>query len=355
MNKCCFITGATGFIGKRLTKQLAESGYKVKCLTRANSKREALLKFGVDFIDGDLTSLDALRRGAENCDSVFHLAGLTRESRRGDFQVVNCEGTRNVARACAEVGVGRLVHVSSLAAAGAAIKESNVTRGEEEYAPYRLRKETDLSKPISPYGKSKRDAENALLDYVDKTSTVVLRPPYVFGEGDMLSLELYKMAKRKGIFVNPGYIDRFYSFVYVGDLVNALVALSEGGERLAQTSFAPIGSNQCLGEGVYFPTCPKAIKFSKFGALIGRAYGRERVKVIKVPPLGVIGAGVYGEIVKTLRHKPAALDWNKAVEAVCGPWICSGDKLIGSGVIIDPDLEEKIARAARWYEKEGLL
>ncbi len=356
MTKTCFVTGATGFVGKRLIARLVEEGYQVKCLVRSTAKRAALQEYGVEFVDGDLDDVAALRRGISGVDVVFHVAGLTRETHSGDFQRVNVGGTRNVVSVCAEVGVGRLVYVSSLAGAGIAIKAgNNVPADEKEYAPYRKRRETDLPKPISPYGRSKRAAETALLEYADKVSTVVVRPPYVFGEGDLASRELYKMVKRDGVIVIPGYIDYYYSFVHVDDLVGALVVLSERGERLERTSIASLGHGLCAGEGIYFPACPTAIKFSHFGTLIGRGYGRERVSAINVPPMGVLGTGVYGEIVKTFLHKHAALDWNKAVEAVRGPWICSGAKLAELGVKIDPALDEKIARAARWYEKERLL
>ncbi|MBR4751312.1 MAG: NAD-dependent epimerase/dehydratase family protein [Thermoguttaceae bacterium] len=358
MNETFFITGATGFIGRRLARRLVESGKRARCLARSTSRREELAALGVEFVDGDLNDLDALRRGAEGCAGVFHAAGLTRELRKGDFMAVNCVGTRNVAQACVDAGTPRLVAVSSLAGAGIAPKaSSDAPNDEATYAPYRLRREFDLPKPISPYGKSKLASERALLEFADKLEITVLRPPYVFGEGDLLSLELFKMAKQKGIMVLPGYIDCYYSFVYVDDLVEIMVAAAERGERLDQNSLTPDATgSRCSGKGVYFPAGPTNLRFSEFGLAIGRAFGRKKIATIKIPPMGVLGTGVYGEIYKAVTHKYAALDWNKAVEAVRGPWICSGEKAIRElGVSIEPGLDEKIAIAARWYESAGLL
>ena len=77
---------------------------------------------------------------------------------------------------------------------------------------------------------------------------------------------------------------------------------------------------------------------------------------IRVPPLGVLGAGVYGEIYKRVRGKIPPFDLNKAIEAVRGPWICSGAKAAAQlGVDFGSELDGKIARAAKWYEREGLL
>lgn len=355
MSETCFVTGGSGFIGLRLAERLVARGKRVKCLVRATSKRDALRRLGVEFVEGGLDDYESLLRGVDGCDRVFHLAGLTRELRSGEFHRVNCEGTRNVARACSEVGVERLTSVSSLAAAGIGVKEKGVEK-KEGYSPYRLRVETDLPRPISPYGRSKRAGELALCEYAEKTSIVVIRPPYVFGEGDYLSLQLFKMVKTGGKIVIPGYIDYYYSFIHVDDLVDALCVVSERGERLTTTSFSALEDGKsCSGRGVYFSACPKPIRFSEFGTLIGRGYGREKVFAINVPPMGVLGTGVYGEIVKAFRHKHAALDWNKAVEAVRGPWICSGDKLTTDlDFTIEPALDEKIARVAQWYERQGL-
>lgn len=359
VNETFFITGATGFIGRRLAERLVKSGKRVKCLARATSRREGLTELGVEFVDGSLDDLDSLRRGVDGCDGVFHAAGLTRELRKGDFLAVNSGGTQNVAQACVDRGCPHMVFISSLAGAGIAPKISKgASDGVSAYAPYRLRHESDVPKPISPYGRSKAAAEKALLEFADKLEISALRPPYVFGEGDMLSLALFKMAKHKGVFVSPGYIDYYYSFVYVDDLVSIITAAMERGERLEKDSLTPSKQNsaQCSGKGIYFPACPTPIRFSKFGAVIGGAYDRDKIGVIKIPPMGVLGTGVYGEIVKAIKGRHADLDWNKAVEAVRGPWICSGEKAINElGVSVGSDLEEKIAKTARWYEEKGLV
>lgn len=375
MKKTVFVTGATGFVGGRLAERLTEAGARVRCLARPTSNRRRLATLGVEFVDGDLTDRTALRRGVEGADVVFHLAGLTREARRGDFDAVNRIGSRNVAEVCAEVGKGSgkaptLVLVSSLAGAGPAPKREKTEKADDgdiadfaesaDFDGRRLKRETDVPNPISPYGRSKLAGEREILRFADATPTTIVRPPYVFGAGDVLSLELYKMAKERGVFLVPGYLDRFYSFVAVDDLATLLIAAAERGERAEPSSLDPIptaakggGSARCSGRGVYFATSARPIRFSEFGAAIGDAFGR-KPKTIKIPPLGVLGTGVYGEIVKIVAKKTPPFDWNKAVEALRGPWVCSGEKAARElGVRFETPLAEQFAAAVDWYRREG--
>ena len=360
MSATYFITGATGFIGHCLTRKLVERGARVKCLVRPTSNRDDLrLLPNVEFVEGDLKDGAALASGVADVDGVFHLAGLTRENRSGEFMEVNCGGTTDLARYCARSGRRpTFVFVSSLSAAGVAQRGDAISgqSGERLYELCRRKRETDYPRPISPYGRSKFAAEQNLQDYAEKFPITIVRPPYVFGERDMASSPLFEMAKRFGNFVNPGWKDRYFSFVYVEDLADVLIAAMERGERLTATSLTPTQDSDaraefCSGRGIYFATAPEPIPFSEFGRMIGRAYGRKRVRVFRTPPLVVFGVGFYGEMCKSFKRGGVAMDFNKAIEALRGPWICSGVKAAEQlGATISPDLESKIARVALWYE-----
>ena len=357
MAQTYFVTGATGFIGRRLAQRLLHSGARVRLLVRSEARAADLQALGAEIIVGDLFCEDAIARGVRECDAVLHLAGLTREQKRGDFQRVNVLGTRAIADACRRADrVPTLVYVSSLASAGRAPR-AEPTDANERYGANRLMRETDAPRPISSYGRSKYDAEQALLTYALETPITIVRPPYVFGEGDLVSAKLYAMAKRRGNFVVPGWKDRFYSFVYVDDLVDVLLASVDCGERLTPNSLELIADapERCSGVGIYFASSPRPIRFSEFGRFVGRAYGREKMRIFKIPPLGVLGAGAWGEFVKSIFHCVPSFDWNKSIEALRGPWICSSAKARDQlGVELKDDLALQFAAAARWYEEQGM-
>src|SRR5574340_729751 len=90
------VTGATGFIGSNLVKELLNRGYKVTCLARRTSDLRSLEGLDVSFVYGDCTDKDSLRQLPVNCSHVFHLAGLTKAKKEEDFFVANAIGTENL-------------------------------------------------------------------------------------------------------------------------------------------------------------------------------------------------------------------------------------------------------------------
>src|SRR5690242_1669722 len=113
------VTGATGFIGSRLTERLAQRGDDVTCLVRPTSKRQSLEALNVRFVLGDVRDPEAARSAVRGAEVVYHLAGLTSAFHARDLMTVNGAAFRNVADACAEQSQPpTVVLISSLAAAG---------------------------------------------------------------------------------------------------------------------------------------------------------------------------------------------------------------------------------------------
>jgi uncharacterized protein YbjT (DUF2867 family) len=108
------LTGATGFIGRRLAGLLIGRGYAVRCLVRDAARARALLPPEAELAQGDMTDAASLRAAAAGAAAVVHLAAL--KSDEPDIAAVNVGGARNLVEACKGAGVRRVINVGSQAA-----------------------------------------------------------------------------------------------------------------------------------------------------------------------------------------------------------------------------------------------
>ena len=173
MNNSVFITGASGFIGGKITERLLGEGRRVRVLSRRPLPQ--LEKLGAEVIPGDLDNIEALRRGCTGSDTVFHAAGRVGVwGSRREFFHVNVTGTQNVIAAGREAGVSRLVYTSS----PSVVYTGGHLAGINESAPLCFRA------PCG-YPTSKAAAERAVLAaHGPRLATIALRPHLVWGPGD---------------------------------------------------------------------------------------------------------------------------------------------------------------------------
>jgi dihydroflavonol-4-reductase len=110
-----FITGATGFIGRTLTRSLLARGEGVRILARSAAKARALFGDQAEIVVGDLADAGALARGCRGIERVYHVAGSYRFGlrHRRELWSTNVDGTENLLRAAQGAGVARVVHLSS--------------------------------------------------------------------------------------------------------------------------------------------------------------------------------------------------------------------------------------------------
>lgn len=164
------VTGATGFIGGRLTEVLVGLGVPVVALVRTWSAAARISRLPVTMLPGDVLDLDAVRRAMAGCDVVYHCAVDWRGGGRQN-RLSSAKGTRNVLQAAADAGVARVVFLSTVGVFGRSPAKTLLT--EDEPTPH----------TGDDYGDGKIDAERAALEAhrARGLPVVILRPTIVYG------------------------------------------------------------------------------------------------------------------------------------------------------------------------------
>lgn len=225
-DKRVLVTGATGFIGGRLSERLvAEENVRVRALVRTPGKADRLASSGMEIVQADVTDQDSLRRAVEGCQVVFHCAALMHdaEADADGFRRVNVEGVRNMLEAAAEASLERFVLTSSIAVYGISPKQ-----GTRETDPHQL---TGMS-----YSDSKIEAEQVALGHHKKTGTplIIIRPANVYGpRSSFWTVELLMMIKSNKLMLIDGG-SGMANQVYIDNLVDAMILAAENDQAVGE-------------------------------------------------------------------------------------------------------------------------
>jgi len=194
------VTGATGFVGGRLTTLLCRAGIEVRASGHPADPTDDLDRLGCEYHPVDLTDGDAVARLVEDVEAVFHVAALTTFQPRLYARQwrVNVDGTRHVLEACRRAGVKRLVYTSTVNTLGI---PAPGTLGDED-TPF------DWGRYALGYMDSKRAAEALVTDAArEGMHTVCVLPGTMFGPGDrFFSAGTYVREAAKGrlVLAPPG-------------------------------------------------------------------------------------------------------------------------------------------------------
>ncbi len=220
MAKAAFVTGGSGFIGGRLIDRLTADGWSVRALARSDASAAAVAARGAEPVRGDLGERDSMASGAEGCDVTFHLAAhLGDWGPWEEFERGNVVGTQNALAASEAAGVGRFVHCGTEAALMAGDPLVDV----DETAP--LRPDSK-----APYPATKARAELAVRNANrEGFETVVIRPRFVWGEGDTTLIPVMVEMIEKGRFAWIGGGRNMTSITHVSNVVEGLVLGAERG------------------------------------------------------------------------------------------------------------------------------
>jgi nucleoside-diphosphate-sugar epimerase len=315
------VTGGSGFIGSHLVDRLCCGGERVRCLLRR--KNYASLPPQAAAVFGELISGAGLEEALQGVDTVIHLAGVTKALTVDDYYAGNARATENLARAVKGRAI-RLLHVSSLAAAGPSV---NATPLGEDAAP----------RPVTHYGKSKLEAEQVVRDLLP--DAVIVRPPVVYGPRDT---DVFRILKplTQGIAFQIGGAERWFSAIYVKDLVEGLITAGRAAAAAGRT---------------YFLANSNPVSWSELRAATARITGR-KARILRVPSPVAYAAGWCAEMGAHIAGKPGIISREKVREAQCSHWTCDTRRAAEEiGFEARTALDAGLAETLAWYREAGWL
>ena len=237
-----FITGGSGFIGRRLVAMLVAQGAEVLALAHSARSERLLAELGATVVPGDIMDVASMRGAMAGCDLVYHLAAIL-ELGNADpvrMEMINVAGTRKVLSLAHELGVPRIIYTSSLAVLGDTHGEL-ATESFQPQGPFLT--EYDRTKWLAHY-------QVALPLILKGAPIVILMPGVVYGPGDQSILAQLMARFYFGKLPFVPAPTSAYTFAHVEDVVEAHLLAAEKGRP--GESYILAGPAVSLGELLNF-------------------------------------------------------------------------------------------------------
>ena len=174
-----FITGATGFVGGRVARQLVAAGHDVVAVVRSPEKAKDLAALRITLHKGDVTDKESMRAPMTGVDGVFHIAGWYKVGTRNkdEGQRINVDGTRNVLELMEELKIPTGVYTSTVAI-------NSDTGGKLVDENYRF-----SGTHLSAYDRTKAEAHQVAEQFIARgLALVIVQPGLIYGPGDTSSV-----------------------------------------------------------------------------------------------------------------------------------------------------------------------
>ena len=205
------VTGATGFIGYEVAKQLSQKGYKPRLMVRRPLRGFLLKSLDAELMQADLSQPRGLERVLDSIYTVIHLGARAalEPARRIRSSIV--EGSVNLMRAAIDAGVKTFVYPGTI-----------LVYGEQ---PKPINQDTE-SAPLTDYGRAKLEAETILAKMAEEAhiSFTSVRLSHTYGVNSLLFDQI-----RKGLIIFPGKGENLFSHLHVADAARALIKAAERG------------------------------------------------------------------------------------------------------------------------------
>lgn len=223
----CFVTGASGFIGSNLVRELLARGHRVKALIRPGADERGLAGLKFDRVTGDILDRELLLREMDRCDWCFHLAADYRLWRRNyrPMYATNVLGTRNVLEAAGHAGCDKIVYTSTAGCIGLPKKVKG------KYMPTTEADTATLEKMTNDYTRSKFQAETLAYELHRKQGLpiIIVNPSAPIGPGDVKPTPTGRFILD---FLNrrmSAYLDTGLNWVHVRDVAIGHILAAEKG------------------------------------------------------------------------------------------------------------------------------
>lgn len=291
-----FVTGSTGFIGRRITRQLRAAGHEVVALARDPGKASDLAASGARVVRGDVTDKESMRSAMNGVDGVFHVAGWYKLNARdrSEGQRVNVDGTRNVLELMEELRIPKGVYTSTLAVFGD-------THGKVVDESYR-----NDGPWLTEYDRTKWVAHYEIAEPLMRRGLplVVVQPGVTYGAGDPSEIgnafRQYLRRKLRGVPRTAAYC-----WGHVEDIARAhLLAMEKGrigepyiiaGEPMSDVEVFALAERIT---GVRAPRLRPSRGFLRFLAAITRS------EVLRAAPATYLGSNAKAKRELGVTHRP---------------------------------------------------
>ncbi|MDB5985906.1 MAG: NAD-dependent epimerase/dehydratase [Nevskia sp.] len=307
------VTGATGFVGRHLVRELAACGMRVRILTRRDPVNSWWRDLALEVVPGSLNDASALRQLVAGTDAVVHGAGLIKAVDTAQFMAVNRDATRALAEATRRgAPAAHFLHISSLAA----------------------REPT-----LSGYAASKHAGEHAVLEVLGAGATV-LRPPAVYGPGDAETLIFFRVASHRRVWV-PGSTAARTALIHVSDLVAAIGKLIRA---------VPSGRVHAISD-----ERSSGYSWHEILATAAQAVGNRAPKFRSLPRMALAAAALGGDLGRRFGYANM-LTSEKLRELMHPNWTLAAEEQL-TGVDWRPrySLQSGFGTTVAWYRQAGWL
>lgn len=321
------VTGANGFLGSNLVRQLSREGYAVRAMIRPGANLAGMQDIPCEIFYGNIDNAGDADKAVEGCKLVVHAAAITRQWAIAfeEYERINFTGTKNIAEACIKHKVDKLIYVST----------ANTIGPGNRHRPGTELDSFTLFKANSAYISTKYLAQQFILEQVEKRKlpAIVVNPTFMIGPNDIKpssgKLMLYALNRRL-LFYPPGG----KNFVYIKDVCDGIISAMHRG--VIGSCYLLAGHN---------------MSYKRFFQLVSRAGGKSAF-LIGLPAIVVKFLGILAPFIGKITGREARINFTIAYLS-CMEIYYSGKKSERELFVKYTSMEEAINKSLAWFKENN--